>query len=474
MLRLPKLPPTEIRGPKPVAVLGSLGNTLAFFREPIGTLCSLQQRFGNLVAITDRDPAMLVAFGGEHNRTILSDTRLFENWSEIPVPVPPDSAPVRLGQSLIGMNGDTHRRHRRLMMPAFAKGNIERYLPDMVDVTEQALARLRPGDTVDVAALMVELTQHVALRCLFGIEPEPGTPHVGILARRYTGSLLSPAVIMFPYALPGTPYRRFLRTGAELEASLLALVARRRAQPGGADVVSALIAAHDEQDGSSLTDGELVGQAAVLFIAGHETTAFTLAWTLFLLSQHPQVLAELHEEITGALRGAPPTAATLRSMPLLDAVVKESQRLFPATPFLFFRRATAPLQLGGHALPERTTVILSPLVTHRLPEIFSEPQRFVPRRWEGNQPTIYEYLPFGAGPRMCVGAGFAAQAVRVVLSMLLSRVRLSLVSGANVSRKVAGVTMGPRHGLPMRVGLPGETLTLGPVRGDVHELVDLR
>ncbi len=474
MLQLPKLPPTEIRGPKPVALLGSLGNTLAFFRKPIGTLCSLRERFGNLAAITDRDPAMLVAFGSEYNRTILSDNRAFHHWSDIPVPVPPDSAPVRLGQSLISMNGDTHRRHRRLMMPAFHKGKIELYLPDMINVTEQALAPLRPGDTVDMAEVMVELAQHVALRCLFGVEPEAGTPHVGYLARQYTGALLSPAAIMFPYALPGTPYRRFLRIGAELEASLRALITRRREQPGGADVVSALIDAHDEEDGSSLTDAEMVGQAAVLFIAGHETTAFTLSWTLFLLSQHPRVLEDVTEEITATLGGGPPTVEHLRSMPLLDAVIKESQRLFPATPFLFFRRATGPFELGGHELPEGASVILSPLVSHRIPEVFPEPQRFDPRRWEGTQPTLYEYLPFGAGPRMCVGAGFASQAIRVVLSMLLPRVRLSLVSGAKVSRKVAGVTMGPRHGLPMRIGAADEALpTPGPVRGDIHELVEL-
>ncbi|MCA9652146.1 MAG: cytochrome P450 [Myxococcales bacterium] len=473
MLKLPKLPPTDIRGPKRAAVMGTLGNVLSFFREPIGTMLSLQQRFGNLVAIADRDPAMLVAFGGEHNRAVLSDTRLFHHWSEIPIPVPPDSAPMRLGQSLISTNGETHRRNRRLMMPAFAKGRIERYLPDIVDVTEQALARIEPGATVDLAAAMVELSMHVALRCLFGVEPEPGTPHVGVLAGRYTKALLSPGAIMFPYSLPGTPYRRFLQTASELEDSLRALVARRRHHPGGADVLSALIDAHDDEDGS-LTDGELVGQAALLFIAGHETTAFTLSWTLFLLSQHPRVMQELGEEIEATLRGAPPTADQLGSMPRLDAVIKESQRLFPATPFMFFRRATAPFELGGHELPEGASVILSPLISHRLPEVFPEPKRFRPERWEGRQPTLYEYLPFGAGPRMCIGAGFASQTLRVVLPMLLSRIRPSLVSGAKVSRKVAGVTMGPRYGLPMRIMAPGDALPAPEaVPGDVHELVEL-
>ena len=119
-------------------------------------------------------------------------------------------------------------------------------------------------------------------------------------------------------------------------------------------------------------------------------------------------------------------------------------------------------------------MILSPLVSHRLPEVFPEPKRFRPERWEGRQPTLYEYLPFGAGPRMCIGAGFASQTLRVVLPMLLSRIRPSLVSGAKVSRKVAGVTMGPRYGLPMRIMAPGDALPAPEaVPGDVHELVEL-
>jgi cytochrome P450 len=473
MLRLPKLPPCDVRGPRPVPVLGTLGNMLSFFRDPVRTMRSLHERYGLLAALADRDPAVLCVFGGEYNRQVLSDHRLFHNWSELPIPVPEDSAPARLATALTNMNGDVHRRHRRLMMPAFQKSSIDGYQGDMVALTERALGGLVPGETLDVSKVMKDLTMHIALRCLFGLESELDSKRLGAMAMQFTQRIISPWAMLLPYRIPGIPYERFMHTSEQFEAELREVIARRRERPSDRDVISALLRAHDE-DGSTFTDAELVGQAAVLFIAGHETTSFTLSWTLFLLSQHPRVHAALLDELHGVLRGAPPSPEQFARLPLLDAVIKESQRLMPATPYLFLRRSTAPFELGGHALPAGVTLLLSPLVTHRSSEVFPEPQRFRPERWQGLQPTPYEYLPFGAGPRMCIGAGFSSQALRVVLAMLLQRHRLSLVDGARVSYKVQGITLGPRFGMPMRVGGAQDPVpTPVHVRGDIHELIDL-
>lgn len=454
-------------------LLGTLGNMISFFRDPVRTMRSLRERYGLITALADRDPAVLCVFGGEYNRQILSDNRLFHNWSELPIPVPEDSAAARIAMALTNMNGDVHRRHRRLMMPAFQKSSIDGYQGDMVASTELALGRLVPGETIDVSKVMKDLTMHIALRCLFSLDSELDSQRLGNTAMVWTERVISPWAMLLPYRIPGIPYDRFMRVSEQFEAELREVIARRREQPSGRDVISALIRAHDE-DGSTFTDAELVGQAAVLFIAGHETTSFTLSWTLFLLSQHPQVHAALLDELHNVLHGEPATAEHFARLPLLDAVLKESQRLMPATPYMFLRRSTAPFELGGHALPMGTTVILSPLVTHRSSEVFPEPQRFRPERWKDIQPTPYEYLPFGAGPRMCIGAGFAAQALRVVLSMVLQRHRLSLVDGARVSYKVQGITLGPRFGMPMRVGGAQDPVPT-PVRveGDIHELIDL-
>jgi cytochrome P450 len=135
--------------------------------------------------------------------------------------------------------------------------------------------------------------------------------------------------------------------------------------------------------------------------------------------------------------------------------------------------ATGPFQLGGHELPAGAHCILSPLITHRQPEIYANPLRFDPDRWTRISPSPYEYLPFGAGPRLCIGMGFAAQALRIVLPMILGRFKLQLAGDARVSRKVQGITMGPRHGLPMKILPPDAAVSAVRVRGDIHELVEL-
>jgi cytochrome P450 len=284
---------------------------------------------------------------------------------------------------------------------------------------------------------------------------------------------VSPSVMLFPYRVPGTPYDRLHRVGDRIEAELRGLIRERRERPDDrTDVLSLLIRAHDE-DGTALTEDELVGQANVLFIAGHETMAHTLSWTLFLLARHPAVAGALREELAGGLGGSPPTVEQLARLPLLDAVVKESMRLLPATPFLFLRVAQADVQVGRYTLPRGAHLVPSPLVTHRDPAVFANPDRFQPGRWlDGLTPAPYQYLPFGAGPRMCIGAGFAAQALRVVLATLLLRVRFDLAPSAKVSRKVQGITMGPKYGLPMIVSRPNAPVpALGPLAGDIGELV---
>ncbi len=473
MLKLPRLPPTSIRGPRPLPVLGSVGNLLRFFGDPVGTLRGLHARYGAVAALADRDAAMVCVFGAEHNRLVLSDANRFHNFADLLFPVPPDSAPTRLNNALTAMNGETHRRHRRLMMPAFSKASIEGYVAEMVAVTDAALARWPAGGALEMKREMVDLTMRAALRSLFGLDGEGDGENLGDLSMKYLEGLISPAAMLLPYRLPGSPYARFLALSARFEARLRALVAERRADGRGRDMLSLLLAARDDEAGG-LSDAELIGQAAVMLIAGHETSAYTLCWTLFLLAQHPRVLGDLSDEVRGVLGGGAPTVEALARMALLDRVVKESQRLLPATPFMFLRRATEPFALGEHRLPAGATLILSPLVTHRDAAVFPEPQRFRPERWETLQPTPYQYLPFGAGPRLCIGAGFASQLLRVVLAMVLQRFRPALVDGARVSRKVQGITMGPRHGLPMRLApSTAAPAKAARVRGDIGELVDL-
>jgi cytochrome P450 len=463
-----------IRGPRAVPFVGPFANVLRFFGDPVGRALALQREFGDIAAVSDRSAALVCAFGAESNREVLSASAVYQHNTELLFDVPEDAAARRLLTSLILMNGDQHRRQRRLMTPAFSKAAVDGYRDDIVAVADTLLRGWPSGQTADVSDLLLELTACVAVRCLFGVELSEGALELGRLGVAQLDGVTSPLAMFFPFPVPGTPYHTFMKTSDALEARLRALVAARRAQPAGRDALSLMICAHDE-DSAAFTDTELLGQCSLLFSAGHETTSNTLAWTLFLLAQHPRVLADLLDEIDEELHGDAPTAAQTADLKLLDRVIKESMRMLTATPVLFIRVLAREAQLGPYVLPEAANVVLSPLVTHRDPDRFPEPSRFRPERWEGLSPTLYEYLPFGAGPRMCLGTGFANLALRLLLPMILQRYRFTLAYGADISRKVRGITLEPKHGIPMLIAPQDRHFVRREgVRGDIHELVDLR
>ncbi|HLL56201.1 MAG TPA: cytochrome P450, partial [Myxococcaceae bacterium] len=453
---------------------GPRGNILRFFSEPVGTMLRLHREYGKLAALSDRNPGLVCAFGAEFNQLLLSDANRFQSNEDLLFPVPKDSPAETLLVSLPMLNGPAHRRRRRLMMPSFARTAIEGYRDDIASIAERYVSRWTPGRRFDVAAEMHELTLEIALKCFFGLENTAHPDNLGRLGSEFLEGLISVWCMLLPFDLPGTPYRRFLDAAKALDVRVRRLITEKRARLDGQRDAFALLLGAKDEDGTALGDTELLGEAAILFIAGHETTSYTLSWTLWLLSQHPQVMADLVDELSSKLKGDAPTLTQLAELPLLDAVVKESMRLIPVTPMLFMRFAQEGFSLGGVEMPKGTGVVLSPLITHREPDVFPAPDRFRPERWATARPATYQYIPFGAGPRMCIGATFASTALRVVLPIILQRFRLELEPNARVSRVMRGLTMGPKHGLPMtaqvqdrRFGPPV------PFQGDMHDLVRL-
>ena len=231
-------------------------------------------------------------------------------------------------------------------------------------------------------------------------------------------------------------------------------------------MLAALVQAHDE-DGTRLLDDELVSHTYVLFAAGHETTWKTLTWTLLLLNQHPHVATSLLDELDEALHGAALTVEQLSHLPLLEGTIKESLRLMgPA--IMGMRTATASCELGGVALPKGARIFYSQFVTHRLPELYEEPERFKPERWLTLHRSAYEYLPFSAGHHRCIGSEFAMWEMKVVLAMLLPRYRLALRPNIRID---TSISMRPAHGMPMRIFPQDRRFEPVPVRGTIHDLV---
>lgn len=471
MPKLSGFSPVPIRGPR--APFGSFVNVLKFFADPIGCTQKLWREYGDLVAIVDRSPALICAFGAEYNREVLSKGAVFQNQAGLPLPVPEGSALTKFNSSVIFANGETHRKYRRLLMPAFAKASLEGYAADMIDIAELSLRRWPIGETVDLLPLLRELTSNIVLRCIFGLDSQQGA-QVAELEGKMLDAVLSPLTMALPLRIPGTPYNSLVRSAEQMRAYLLDLFARKRAhdQPQH-DALSLLLRARDE-DGSTLSDDELLGNVHTLFVAGHDTSAHTLGWTLLLLERHPEVFAELLDELDRELAGAPPRVDQLERLVVLDRVIKESMRLIPATPVLFTRVLAADAQLGGVHLPAAASVLLSPHVTHRDPALYDQPQRFMPSRWARIQPTPYEYLPFGAGPRTCLGLGFASQLLRLLLPMIVQRFNFALAPGAVIDRKVRGVVTSAKYGLPVTIRKQDRAFGCShAIAGDIHELVEL-
>lgn len=452
-------------GFRPLPLLGGRGNQVSLLGDPVRFLTRLHGRHGPVAAVTRGDPAMVCALGPEYNQQVLLDNDAFLSL-ELPFGFPLDSACSRLNAGLLFMNGARHRRHRRLLAPTFHRQRIEGYVDDIVAIAEEQVRGWPSGVTPDIMRPLQAIVDRVINRVLFGLGPEAD---LGGAVKRYIERQFSPGVLLFPRDLPGLPYRRLLAEGAALEAKVLGTLEAKRRQPDAADILSLLLAARTE-DGDALDDSEVVGHATLLFFAAYDTTIDALAWTLFLLAQHPEVHAALVEELSSALDGGPPTLALLGRVPLLDRVIKESLRLLPPLP-LIIRTSTRDIGLGRFELPAGARVCVSPYMTQRMPELYAEPRRFRPERWETLTPVPGGFLPFGAGNHGCIGAALAMLELRVLLAVLVSRLHLTLPPEVRVDRRVR-ILMSPR-GLPMRVTRGPRNYPRSAVRGDVHEMVEL-
>jgi cytochrome P450 len=447
---------------------GSPEEVQEFLHDPVGCMRRLQRTHGLAVAFRKGSAGGLFAFGPEHNRQLFANPDAFAIVSRFPGPR--HSAQRRFGRGLFSMNGAEHQEQRRLLMPPFRKEQLSAYHPALVALTAGLLGGWRAGAELDMWAQMKEHTLRITTRLLFGVEDVDVGHAIEALFEEWLdlNHVVSFASLLPVEAPPGC-YERLLDVAERLEVELQRLVERRRsAGPGGADVLAILLRA---QDAGALGAVEVIGQTITLFNAAYHTTTAALTWSLFLLAQHPGVLRRLAGELDGTLGGAAPTPEGLARLPLLERVIKESLRLLP--PVVYLPRITArAAALGGYELAPGTMVLLSPYVTHHLPEVFVRPERFEPDRWLAGAPAPAAYIPFGGGSRQCLGAAFATQVLKVTLALVLQRWRLRVVPGARIERH-GTLSLGARHGVPMEVWEPGGEFASSPVVGNIHEMVDL-
>ncbi len=361
-----------------------------------------------------------------------------------------------LGNGLLTSERDFHRRQRRMMAPAFVHKRIAEFAGVIGARAEAAQRGFADGATVDVAAAMMRLTLEIVGATLFGAEVGPEADEIGaaLTAALEHATSAVRAAIPIPPTWPTPGNRRGLAAIARLDATVYRLIEeRRRSGVDKGDFLSMLLAAQDEDDGSVMTDRQVRDEAMNIFLAGHETTANALAWTFYLLAHHPEVRARLEREVDGALEGRTPTLADLGRMPYTLAVLKESMRLYPPA-FVVARRATRDVTLRGQRVRKNELCLINIIGMQRRARYFPDPERFHPDRFlpeNEKDLTKQAFLPFGAGPRICIGNHFALLEGHLALAAITQRVRLDRLPGAPPVAMDPLMTLRPKGGIPMRV-----------------------
>lgn len=441
--------------------VGCLIDLMSLNREYIPFRLTLRRR--------QRGRWFMFALGPEANRQVLGHPEIYRPMGQV-LRGPAESSQRRLRFGLTRMYGAKHRAHRKLLMPPLQRPAVASYVPTIVELLQKELDQQPIGRVIDVAALSRKMMMQVSSRVLFGGDQPERSGRMSQLIHYWLKQNFKLLTFALPLRVPGTPYNRLLKTAWMLEGEVNAMIdAKRRSRcPVNHDILSVLVRACDSGT-PQIEPADLVGQAVVLFAASFETSENALAWTLLLLAQHPSLALELLEEVQSLLRNAPPTFELLDRMPLLEAVIEESLRILPPVPSNL-RVVTEPATLGGYDLARGDRVICSHYVTHHLARLWPEPESFRPSRWLEQRPGPFDYLPFSAGPRFCIGYFFAMTVLKASVAMILQRYRFSLVPNSRVDR-VVRVTLRPKRGLPMIFAAQDGRFRSVRLRGQIHEMV---
>lgn len=431
----------SLTGPVGLPLFGSL---FAFRSDPLGFLESVARKHGDIArfhvgretifALSHPDLIEELLIG--HKEVLVKGARTAALSSVV-------------GEGLLTSEGERWKAQRRRVAPSFQPRHLAAYGAIMADVARGRCPK--PGEH-DVHALMTEVTLEIVVKTLFGTDlaaSEARSDQVGPLLADLMEDFEHEFRTIWrflPSFLPASHRSRSRRSTALLDEMVLSLVTARRRAPEGDDLLSRLMSARDE-DGSCMDDQSLRDEAVTIFLAGHETTALLLSYALWQLSESPEALQRALTEVDAL--GRDPTAEDVHQLPQIDAILRETLRLYPPA-WAFGREPTATIEIAGHSIPEGSQIVVSPWVVHRDPRFWPDPLAFRPERWlQAAERPRFAYFPFGGGPRICVGNHFAMMEAAIVLATWLRRRKP--VSAGQPPILVPAVTLRPREGLPLRL-----------------------
>ena len=357
-----------------------------------------------------------------------------------------------LGEGLLTAEGDAHKRQRRMAQPAFHRQRMAHYAQSMVQYAAQLGDSWLNGTTLDISQEMMRLTLLIVAKTLFDAELSTQANELGQAMGKFVEAF---KMLTLPFSeilekLPLPSMRATNKARELLNRTIYGIIEQRRAQLSDhGDLLSMLLMAIDEE-GQGLSDVQVRDEVITLFLAGHETTATTLTWTWYLLSQHPEIEAKFWHELTTVLAGRLPTADDFPQLRYTEMIVAESMRLYPPA-WIMGRKVVQELEIGGYTIPVDNVVILSPYLMHHDARYFPEPFKFDPERW---QPEAREsrpkhaYFPFGGGPRQCIGEPFAWLEAVLLLATLGQKWQLRLATKPPVLPQPL-ITLRSKGGMPM-------------------------
>jgi cytochrome P450 len=448
----------------------TFGEIADFARDPYACMQRQWQEHGEVSAIQEGDQRVYFVFGPDYNRQVLTDTQRFHSRF-FAIRGPKNSPQRRLTSGLLSMNGEQHKQQRRLVQEPFQKRAIVGYHDAVLGVSEEMTREWSAGSTLDINEEMTRYMLRLTSLIVFGLDCRDLALRIGELTETWVAlnhKVGITALVSDPSA--AEDYEKLLSVAVELERAVKEMIALRRSGRVGFDVLSLLLRAHDVD--TTVTDDQLVGHIVLMFGAAHLTSAHSLTWTLFLLAQHPEVMSQLHAELNGKLQGQPPRPEHLDELPVLDRVLKESMRILPASSFLH-RMTAEPVELGPFQLPAGAVVIFSQLMTHHIPALFPEPEKFLPDRWLTTAPSPYAYLPFGGGARMCIGAALGTMQLKISLTRMLQQFKFSVPAYATVNARVMSTMLFPDGRIPLTIETQDGRFTANPCRGNVLRFVTL-
>jgi len=431
--------------------LAAFGNIINFGRDWTGFLSRCQREYGDIAYFRFLNvPFCLVAHPDWIEEILVKNAANFEKSRDY------RALKAVLGNGLLTSEGSFWQKQRKLIQPAFRHENILSYGKVITQAATAMLNTWRDGETREVHHDLMGVTLDVVAKSLFGSDVSQTARGVGEAMDTVMNLFIDQAnwAFLLPEKLPIPKSGRLRKAIQHLHGVVEKIIRERRGCPSRtSDLLQTLLEMRDES-GVGMSDGQLRDEVTTLFLAGHETTANALTWTLYLLSQNPEKQEALQKELHNVLGGRAPEASDLPRLVYTDMVVKEAMRLYPPA-WGIGRRAIKGFELGSYWIPAGTNVFLLQWITHRDARFYPRPEKFESERWRddpmrsGKLPR-FAYFPFGGGPRVCVGAGFAMMEATLLLAALARRFRFELVPGQDLE-PLFSVTLRPKQGMKMVV-----------------------